>query len=327
MKSSSFERINYTLRPKKQIERKILIEFFQQVSKHSREMDICKYHYIGMGSIFYYDFILFHKYLHIRRMTSIDDKINIKRFEFNKPYDFVTFQPQKTTDFFGENSLTDKVIIWLDYDYSLFRRLKDGTIQTTNILKDIDLITQSVKNKSFLIITINAGFPKQIKDQLTVISLFRKWMSREFKSGGEIDDEKGFPLVQNIILNFIEEKQKFNSTKFYKLFSFKYNDGAPMFTLVGVFDDSDAFQKSVVNERFVKIDDSIVDINVPILTYREKLYLDSRIEGLSEKNKALDDLKFKEELSKLEFELDDSGLIKSYLEFYPYYPQYYEGVI
>ena len=75
----SFEKINYLLRPKKQIERKIIIEILQKIQKPLK-IDISKYCYIGMGSIYYYDYILFHKFLGISNMVSIDDKDCKNRF-------------------------------------------------------------------------------------------------------------------------------------------------------------------------------------------------------------------------------------------------------
>ena len=67
----SFKNINYMFRPKKQIERKIFIELFQKI-QHALDTNISEYQYIGLGSIYYYDFILFHKYLKIRDMISLD---------------------------------------------------------------------------------------------------------------------------------------------------------------------------------------------------------------------------------------------------------------
>ncbi|MEW5923651.1 MAG: O-methyltransferase, partial [Candidatus Zixiibacteriota bacterium] len=43
----SFNKVNYLLRPRKQIERKILIEMFRNLD------NISSYQYVGMGSIFY----------------------------------------------------------------------------------------------------------------------------------------------------------------------------------------------------------------------------------------------------------------------------------
>ena len=80
--SSSYESVNYLLRMKKQIERKMIIEAIQRLTSL---IAINDYRYFGFGSIYFADFILFHKYLNIDLMTSIDDKEKDEsRFNFNK---------------------------------------------------------------------------------------------------------------------------------------------------------------------------------------------------------------------------------------------------
>ena len=148
MKNSkpSFEKINYIFRPKKQIERKILIELFQKL-QNTLDINISEYQYIGLGSIYYYDFILFHKYLNIRDMISLDDEDYPNRFEFNKPFDFITFKPKSTTNFLSENDLNKKSFIWFDYDSSLIRynKWKETFLNTETIFEDIKIITR-IKN-------------------------------------------------------------------------------------------------------------------------------------------------------------------------------------
>ena len=98
-------------RPKKQIERKMLIEFLQNI-QHKLNINLSEYQYIGLGSIYYYDFILFHKYLNISDMISLDDKDYPKRFEFNKPFDFIEYKNISTSEFLPNNELDKKLFIW-----------------------------------------------------------------------------------------------------------------------------------------------------------------------------------------------------------------------
>ena len=115
----SFEYINYMFRPKKQIERKIIIEILQELEK---EIPLSKYLYIGFGSIYYYDFILFHKMLNMNKLLSIDDKSTIKRFNFNRPYDFITFENKISTNFLSEYDWKQNSVLWLDYDNKFLHR-------------------------------------------------------------------------------------------------------------------------------------------------------------------------------------------------------------
>ena len=90
----SYEKVNYLFRLKKQIERKLIIETLQSIDP---TIGIKRYHYVGLGSIYFADFILFHKYLNIKKMTSIDDKSeDEERFRFNRPFGFIDFKISNT---------------------------------------------------------------------------------------------------------------------------------------------------------------------------------------------------------------------------------------
>ena len=79
---------DYTLRPKKQVERRMLIELFHKL--RAFKYNISKYRYIGFGSIYFYDFILFHKYLYLEDMICFEEENNLKkRMNFNRPYKFI----------------------------------------------------------------------------------------------------------------------------------------------------------------------------------------------------------------------------------------------
>jgi len=57
----SWQTVPYDLRAAKQIERRMIIDALQQFA--TAGFDIRKYLYLGMGSIYFVDFILFHKWL------------------------------------------------------------------------------------------------------------------------------------------------------------------------------------------------------------------------------------------------------------------------
>src|SRR2546421_725771 len=83
---SSGEKIDYRLRPAKSIERKMFAEAFRKLSEFGR---LDAYRYVGMGSFYFSDFILFHRLLGLRQMISIegeDDPSKQERFTFNLPF-------------------------------------------------------------------------------------------------------------------------------------------------------------------------------------------------------------------------------------------------
>ncbi|MGH7989319.1 MAG: O-methyltransferase, partial [Limisphaerales bacterium] len=80
---ASYRKIHYLLRPAKNVQRKMLCEAFQRLGKAK---DVKEYRYVGFGSMYYGDFVLFHRILGIEHMTSIEHEDGAPRAEFNKPY-------------------------------------------------------------------------------------------------------------------------------------------------------------------------------------------------------------------------------------------------
>jgi len=331
MKNSkpSFEKINYIFRPKKQIERKIFIELFQKI-QNTLNINISEYQYIGLGSIYYYDFILFHKYLNIRDMVSLDDKEDYNRFEFNKPFDFIEFKNMSTTDFLSKNDLNKKSFIWFDYDSSLIRYnpYNKTFFNTEAIFEDIKIITKKSKERDLFILTVNI----RIKDTLfdspklkqVFINEYDEYLSDQYKQTDNITYEKYPLIIQNIIINIFRNNEQFYPVKFRKLFSFIYQDGAPMYTIGGIFSKDNLQDKIVEEDSFFQIDENkFVNIDVPLLTYYEKMKLDKKIVDI-EKN--WDSLNEEKIIKMLGFEMEPSEL-RSYLDYHRYYPQYYEGII
>ena len=326
----SFEYVNYMFRPKKQIERKIIIEILQELKK---EIPLSKYLYIGFGSIYYYDFILFHKILNMNNLLSIDDKSTKKRFEFNRPYDFISFENKISTNFLSEYDWKQNSALWLDYD----NKLKDI------VLSDIKIITKNCKKKDFLIITLNAycekSWSKRKQARENFYREFGTYVSQKCKDK-KYYTPKNFPLLlQDVIINYLMTMSEYGDIKFYKLFSFRYQDRSPMFTIGGIFDDNEELWNKDWGNKFISTTEEIKDINVPTLTYCEKFYIDSHIEKLKRKikkieskNKESDCSLTEEEMTEminktLPFELGSIYDLKNYIEFYRYYPQYYEGII
>lgn len=325
----SFKAINYMLRLKKQIERKILIEYFQSM-RHELDINISEYRYIGLGSVYYYDFILFHKYLNIRDMVSLDDKKYPKRFEFNIPFDFITFKNMSTTKFLSDNELNKKSFIWFDYDSSLIRYHKDLKSFTRNerIFDDIQIITNKSKELDIFVFTVNINISNIMfttpKIKETFIDEYDEYLSEQYKNVEEITFENYPLIIQNIIINIFRNNEEFHPVKFKKLFSFIYQDNAPMYTIGGIFCKNNYSKKLIEKDGVFETDENkLVDINVPLLTYCEKMKLDKNIFAIEDK---LDSLNKEEIIELLGFEMESNEL-KSYLNYHRYYPQYYEGII
>lgn len=322
----SYERVNYLLRPKKQIERKISIEIFQELKKKIPKLD--EYIYIGMGSIYYYDYILYHKYLGLKKFVSIDDKSTIRRFKFNKPFDFIKFKNVTTTEFLSEHNWKNNVLTWLDYDQQL----------SDDILNDFAIISQKCSKNDIILITLDVSCPDSVDERKEVIDNFIKYLSPKYQKNKYLS-QKYFPyLYQDICINYFNTQCEYRDEKFTKLFAFEYADGANMLTFCGIM-SKDSTILSELSHDMIDNSEKIFNIDIPIITYREKYYLDSKIDYLKSKlnvvEKLIKDNKItnidderelicKKLKLKVEMSLKD---LQGFTKYYKYYPQYYEGII
>lgn len=125
---ASFESINYSLRPSKNIQRQII---FDGIRTLKLKLGLTNMVYIGFGSVWFTDFMMAHKLLDIEDMASMEnDEIGYFRACFNKPYKTVdvfcgpsyeTLAELQNHEKFHERSW----VVWLDYDVALNEAIKD----------------------------------------------------------------------------------------------------------------------------------------------------------------------------------------------------------
>jgi len=320
MMAGSYSKINYRLRPAKAVERKIICDSLRCLSPFG---GLTTYRYVGFGSTYFSDFILFHKSLHIEDMISIEKDTNAKeRFEYNKPFRCIKIEYGNSYDVLPTLEWSKKSIVWLDYDNPL-----DKTI-----LDDIDTLTTTLVSGSVLIVTVSAEPERPQKEGL---SIEERDKFRENKLREKLTDEK-IPidlkpidltkqklaeLYKRIINNQLEQSvMSVNSTRshdqklnYKQIFNFRYADGCSMLT-VGwlLFEQKD--DELVKQCKFSTIFNIEVvkpyEIKVPNLTLKEIQYLDSLM--------PTDDCNV---VNRICIPLRD---IKLYADLYKYFPSFVE---
>lgn len=276
---ASYEIINYSLRPAKQIERKMIFEGAKRLSEFAH---LESYRYVGFGSVFFTDFSMVHRHLNIEKMVSIErDKQKEERFIFNKPFRSIEMQ-------FGESSLvlpqlswSDHTILWLDYDGRL----------NGECLADVGSFCANASSGSMLVLSVNSQFPSDCKDPEKLLA---DEIGSSFVPNGLVKaDLKGWNLaktIRRVVTASIEgalndrngvlpEEDRFH---WHQVYSFDYADGAKMTTLGGVLcthRDKPQFDRSSFS-KLPYFRDQITDsyrIDVPSLTYRELRHLDKQL--------------------------------------------------
>lgn len=291
--SSSFEKINYSLRPNKCIERKMMCEALGRLSFLEHVHD---YRYIGFGSPYFSDFILFHRSLGITDLISIEKEVEKKkRFEFNIPFSGIDMRFGRSETILPNLELDKKKnIVWLDYDDKI----------SDFMFNDIETFFYNSRPGSFFIISLNVEqefMPHDINDmkaseeKITLkeyrLSKFLERVSRKNYPEEFLDLNLSTKKITSVCYELIN--RKINSTLlnrngvsenevvYKQVLNFTYKDNATILTVGGIIYDS--FQKNQVEKMafeslsfYVGGNDSF-KIQSPNLTFREIKALDKAL--------------------------------------------------
>ncbi len=318
--ADSFLRVPYDLRPKKQVERRMLIDAFQILA--SEGFAIRDYQYTGMGSTYFVDFILFHKFLGIHDMVSVEHSEGYRRrVEFNRPFRLVTLKAGRIGDYIPDLAADRRHLVWLDYDMPL----------TASLLGDVALAATYLSPGSILLITVDVEPPKPDPAEggetpAAETGTPAAWQAYFMKQAGAYLDpgwstmdfaKSKLPLVnshalEGAIRNGLTGRA---DLEFTAMFNFEYADGHRMVTCGGMFATAaergklagSALYKTIYARRAFA---STYEILVPLLTRKERLHLDSIMPRLTSEV-------FKD------FEIDEEDL-KAYSEVYRFLPAYAE---
>ncbi|EOW9140100.1 hypothetical protein JG635_04715 [Vibrio cholerae] len=280
--SNSGKKINYSLRPSKNIERKMMRDMFLRVGHIYNLND---YTYLGFGSKYFEDFSLFHKSLHINKMISIEgDTNNRKRYEFNKPFDCIEIHFGMSNEVLPKLEYNNPIIAWLDYD-SRFNQ---------TMLFDLSLLAQRVKKGSVIALSYNSETYSSndlVDESNRTISYRDKFVELVGEENVPTSlDERGWSkhsnfcnFIQNAVKSTLEVALKErndaalvnNKLKALQLMYFRYADGQKMTTLVYfLYEDGDDISRCRFDDLyFYRSNSEAYNIETPNLTLKEIRHL------------------------------------------------------
>lgn len=270
----SFDVVNYAIRPNKSVERKIV---FSNLKRLSRVIDLTGHRYIGLGSIWFVDFLMAHRVLEIQTMLSIEsDKIGLTRAKFNRPLSCIEVIPGESSEVIPDLNLeTVPSLVWFDYDTSI-----GGPV-----LGDIGKLCPRCAPNSIVIITISAKLDDlptkdENDERLNSEQALRRLAGDLVPTplpAKRLQRSRYSKLLAEIVANKMQDAtvRSGRVEVFIKLFDLTYADGTPMVTVGGIICDP-AKKEEVEGALSSLLWEGIVaeQISVPPLTIREKLALD-----------------------------------------------------
>lgn len=295
MMARSYRKINYSLRPAKAVERKMLCEAFRRLYPFGR---IETYRYIGLGSIYFSDFNLFHRLLGIGNMLSIEREVEYEEcFDFNRPYN-ISLDCRSTSDVLPSLDWGERAIVWLDYDSKL----------DESVLSDVATVCARASSGSVLVVTVNAQ-PESHPDEAArrqyceetglefemsayFSHLFKKRVGEKIPPDldGKMLRGDGLAkachrIIDSEIREALSDRNAALPTEkkigYEQCFNFHYRDGARMLTLGGVLFERQERSKfdacSLDGLGFTRPGPDYYEIRVPCLTMAEMRHLNSRL--------------------------------------------------
>jgi hypothetical protein len=313
------DRIDYSLRPNKNVERKLLVDVLRALMP---EFAIPEYRYVGMGSLWFVDFGLVHRALGISDMVSIE-RDTADRATFNRPFKCIEVEEGDTTSVLPTLGLERKrTVVWLDHESGI-----EGSG-----LHDAALVCERVPSGSMLVMTLNAQANRLKNQKDADNNPLSKEEYLRMKGGDAVPfplsidalDKDRYPaLLGRILVTHIRHALRAagRPEKFWQLFDLGYQDGAHMVTIGGMI-ATEADAANIPWDRLRRLEGFVHDgepqgvIAVPLLTPREKVALDRLLPC----DGALTEATVRE---KYKFSIDQEKL-NAYRTFYRHYPLFGE---
>lgn len=284
--SGSFNKIDYSVRPAKYAERRMLRDIFRRTSAFEPAEN---YVYVGFGSVWFADFALFHRSLGIREMISIESSKGAEqRVRDNAPYKINLFF-DRSTNVLPKLPWDRRQFIWLDYDDPL----------TPEMLRDIRTCALRARSGSVLAFSVRCSAAREVDQASTdetegapsALERFReRFASSQIPEDTYEDDLTGWPfgdLVNKMIEMEIESALIVrnggdgNKVHCSKICTFNYQDGAMMTTYVGlIYSDDEGGMFEACNFgslSFIEGANKPVKIDIPKLTPREFRLLEAQL--------------------------------------------------
>jgi hypothetical protein len=285
----SFRRIDYSIRPAKYAERRMLLDVFRRLASFE---PLEEYRYVGFGSVWFSDFVLFHRAIGIRHMLSIEKAVGSRdRFEANKPFNIaIDYRPSSVV--LPEMGYDRRQFIWLDYDDPI----------TLDMVRDVATVAARARSGTLLAVSVQCHRAPDIAEAdraalndplaLSAVERFRARMGAHRVapdlSGAELASWPFGELSRNLFLSEIAsalETRRLadpeSELRFQPICDFEYEDGAKMTTTVGVFvapDEQPRLAACYFNQlEFLDPAGGAIYIPTPKLTIKEFRHLEKQL--------------------------------------------------
>lgn len=312
---ASFDSINYSVRPSKSVQRGLVFEGLRSIAE---AIDLADAVYVGLGSMWFTDFVQAHKVLNIDDMVSIEaNEIGFRRAVFNKAYRTIKVLEgranQRLPDVANMNGYRSRPwVVWLDYDSAL----------NEEIVEDMQWVITNVPPNSVILFTFSAtqnayGKPVHRPERI------RTLLGNVVPDGLTKDqcEKDVLPLTLSMLAEEYLKAEAADSARpggFIEAFRIPYVDSAAMVTVGGILPAKGAAPAATALIRRGDWGGLVEEvIEAPLMTLREMATLQAELPSLEELTR--------NRIQELGFDLQDQQ-VRSFQRYYKYLPSFAEIV-
>ena len=284
---NSYLSLDYAGKTHKRICRKIICRLATDLAKSlGSTLD-----YIGMGSLFYEDFLVFYASGCIRNMTSIEymldengafDELKYRRFLMNRPFESIHLLPMTVREAVDQLTFDRSSLIWFDYDSTITRETIEETAEVIRKAKKTCMLACSTG------IQIAVGYKadRRTLNMAAVRSCFEDMLTPETAnlfeglSWGTFTD-----TIRDCVTPYYERlvdernKREHRNFKLFHVARLKYKQPSWFVIDIWLLLDTDEADWDAIEEQVLKSKDAGFHlIDMPVLTEREKKLIDSHLD-------------------------------------------------
>lgn len=314
----------YHLRTNKNVERLLFVELLRKLDGRL-PAPVARYKYVSLGGPYLEDFALMHGTFGNRSMTSLEIKRHVRsRQRINQPHsrvDLNDLKPSSTTDFVEEFERgRTPLIVWFDYEWPDWKTQISESCDLLRELPSMSVFKITLSGRTKDLVKGNAADPL-----VEVAETFNETFGAFGPfSAADVNSAHICNTLYRICRRAIAEAIPDSKSRCVRtLASYQYNDGTPILTITMIVGPIAKIEDVIGRVQLDKWPFSDLnwhgtkEINVPSLSWREKLAVDQ----------LLPDASARTVLRKLKLQLtekyDDSiKVMENYVQFYRHVPQF-----
>lgn len=268
----SFLRANFAVRLNKGIERKLI---FRVLSLLADYFPVADYKYLGMGSMWFMDFLMAYRHLGIKKMVSFEfDQADANRARSNVPLSIIDVRSGDVGDHIGRLRIEkERTIVWLDFDNSV----DDDNLET------LTAASAKMRSGSVIVATFEASKPpgsKLIPREKWLREMFLDAVPATLPARYFDDNLEAYPThLAELLHETLRETLRISAggRSYIPLFAFVYRDGRSMVTVGGIIVNprDSARLNSSATMKLDFVGSGVTVLEAPLLTAREKAALDT----------------------------------------------------